>query len=324
MRKYLNTSNVPLSLAVFLATDSYEHDSNVISATTLIKPLRQIILGSRVPQEQSLVDIGGLVSSRMGSAIHDAIERSWLNGFPEALKALGYPEKTIERIRVNPKPEELHHGLIPVYLEQRSYREIAGRTVSGKFDFVGDGRVEDFKSTSVNTWINNTNDDKYILQGSIYRWLNPRIITQDTMAIQFIFTDWVAVRARTDPNYPSNRIMERVLRLHPLDYTENFIRTKIQQLDLYWHAPESDMPRCSDDELWRKAPQYKYYKNPTSTARSTKNFDNKQDAYLRLAQDGNVGRVVEVPGQVVACKYCPAYPVCSQKDQYIASGELVL
>ena len=324
MRKYLNTSNVPLSLAVFLATDSYDHDSSTISATTLIKPLRQIILGSRVPQEQSLVDIGGLVASRMGSAIHDAIERSWLNGFPEALKALGYPEKTIERIRVNPDPEELHHGIIPVYLEQRSYREIAGRTVSGKFDFVGDGRVEDFKSTSVNTWINNTNDDKYILQGSIYRWLNPQIITQDTLAIQFIFTDWVAVRARTDPNYPSNRIMERVLRLHPLDYTENFIRTKIQQLDLYWHAPESDMPRCSDDELWRKAPQYKYYKNPTSTARSTKNFENKQDAYLRLAQDGNVGRVVEVPGQVVACKYCRAYPGCTQKDQYIASGELVL
>jgi len=324
MRKYLNTSNVPLSLAVFLATDSYDHDSSAISATTLIKPLRQIILASRVPQEQSLVDIGGLVSSRMGSAIHDAIERSWLNGFPEALKALGYPDKTIERIRVNPKPEELHHEIIPVYLEQRSYREIAGRTVSGKFDFVGDGRVEDFKSTSVNTWINNTNDDKYILQGSIYRWLNPRIITQDTMAIQFIFTDWVAIRAKTDPNYPSNRIMERVLRLHPLDYTENFIRTKIQQLDLYWHAPESDLPRCSDDELWRKAPQYKYYKNPTSTTRSTKNFDNKQDAYLRLAQDGNVGRVVEVPGQVVACKYCPAYPVCTQKDQYIASGELQL
>ena len=49
MRKYLNNSNVPLSLAVFLATDNYDHESDTISATTLIKPLRQIILAARVP-----------------------------------------------------------------------------------------------------------------------------------------------------------------------------------------------------------------------------------------------------------------------------------
>ena len=77
MSKYANTSSVPLSLAVFLVTDNYDHEENTISATALIKPLRQIVLSARVPEDMTPVDLVNLVPSRMGSAIHDAIERSW-------------------------------------------------------------------------------------------------------------------------------------------------------------------------------------------------------------------------------------------------------
>jgi hypothetical protein len=38
----------------------------------------------------------------------------------------------------------------------------------------------------------------------------------------------------------------------------------------------------------------------------------------------NGGEVKEVPGEIVACKYCDAFTVCTQKDKYIASGELKL
>ena len=58
--------------------------------------------------------------------------------------------------------------------------------------------------------------------------------------------------------------------------------------------------------------------------RSTKNFDNQHDANLRLVEDGGVGIVVRVPGQVVACKFCAAYNSCRQKDKYLASGELII
>jgi hypothetical protein len=43
-----------------------------------------------------------------------------------------------------------------------------------------------------------------------------------------------------------------------------------------------------------------------------------------MAEDGNVGLVKEVPGQVTACKYCPAFSICSQKDALIAAGDLIL
>jgi len=32
--------------------------------------------------------------------------------------------------------------------------------------------------------------------------------------------------------------------------------------------------------------------------------------------------VIEKPGTVNACKYCPAFSVCTQKDDLLARGEL--
>ena len=326
MSKYANTSSVPLSLAVFLASDFYDHDQdeNTISATALIKPLRQIVLSARVPEDMTPVDLVNMVPSRMGTAIHDAIERSWKLNYRMALRLLGYPNRVIEKIRINPKPEELTDGVIPIYMEQRAKKTVGKFTVTGKYDFIGDGRVEDFKSTSTYTAMNNTNDEKYIWQGSIYRWLNPKIITKDEMAIQFIFTDWSKAKAMQDPKYPQQRIQQRLLPLKSLQETDAFVNRKLNQIEQYWDAKEEDLPLCTDADLWRSEPVFKYYKNPEKRARSTKNFDNRHDAQLRYIEDGSVGIVVEQPGQVTACKYCPAFAVCSQKDALIASGDLVL
>jgi hypothetical protein len=81
---------------------------------------------------------------------------------------------------------------------------------------------------------------------------------------------------------------------------------------------------CNDAELWRAEPVFKYYKNPEKTQRSTKNFETMQEARIRFIEDGSIGLIKEVPGQVTACKYCPAFPLCTQKDDLIASGDLVL
>lgn len=326
MSKYSNTSAVPLSLSVFLASDHYDYnyDVNTISATSLIKPLRQIVLSARVPTTDAVVDLIQMVPLRLGTAIHDAIENAWKNNYKDALTSLNIPEKVIAKIKINPKPEELTEDTIPIYMEQRAHKVVGKYTISGKFDFIGAGRVEDFKSTGVFTAMNNTNDSKYILQGSIYRWLNPTLITKNEMAIQYIFTDWSAVRARTDENYPKQRIQEKILPLKSLAETDAFIKNKLNQIDKYMDAPESEIPLCTDEDLWRSAPVFKYYKNPAKTARSTKNFDTRQEAYVRMAEDGGVGIVIEQPGSVSACRYCQAFSICSQKDALIAAGDLVI
>ena len=324
MASYSNVSDVPLSLAVFLATDSYDHDSSTISVTSLIKPLRQLILGSRASQTDTFVDLSTMVASRIGTAIHDGIEKAWLNNHKEAMALLNVSQRVIKRVLINPKPEELNDESIPIYLERRSYKQIGNHTVSGKFDFVADGRVEDFKTTSTYTAISNSNDDKYILQGSLYRWLNPDIITKDEMAIQFIFTDWSGMRAKTEPNYPQKKIQQRILPLKSIAETDAFVRNKLSQIEQYKDAVETNLPLCTDTDLWRSTPIYKYYKNPEKTSRSTKNFDTKQEAMLRNAEDGGRGMVVERPGQVTACKYCSGFSVCSQKDILIAQGDLTI
>ncbi len=323
--KYSNVSDVPLALAVFLASDSYDYndDPNTISATTLLKPLRQVILPARIPAGEGLVNLEAMMSNRMGAAIHDGIEKAWVSNYRNAMQALGYANRVIDRIRINPKPEELTEDILPVYLEQRLSRKIGKWTVTGKFDFVGEGRVQDFKSTSVWTYKNQVNSDKYTQQGSIYRWLDPNLITQDEMDIHYIFTDWKAGMQRSDPNYPPKRFHKQSFPLMGLRETTAFIERKLRLIEQYWDAPEEEIPHCDDEELWRSEPVFKYYKNPAATKRSTKNFDSVQEARMRFIEDGSVGLIKEVPGQVTACKYCSAFPVCTQKDALVASGDLL-
>jgi hypothetical protein len=320
-------SNIPLSLKVWLAKDNYEHndDPYTISATGLLNSTKQIILASRVPSSVEQVNVNTLAASRLGSAVHDSIEQAWSGkDLKQLLERVGIPKSISGEVVVNPTPEHLkkHPTCYPVYMEQRASKKVGKYTVSGKFDFVIDGRVDDFKTTGTYTWINSTNNEKFAMQGSIYRWLNPDIITQDEMAIQYIFTDWKAMQARTDPKYPKCKILTQHLPLKSILETEKFITSKLAELDKHWDADEANIPICSDEELWRSAPVHKYYKNPAKLSRSTKNFDNLTEANAQFAQDGGVGKIVSVPGKVMRCLYCDAVDICKQKDTYIADGSL--
>lgn len=326
-QRYTNQTNIALPLAVFLATDDYDYERGVISATSLLKPVRQIVLAKRVNPEDTLIDISQLIASRMGSALHTAIEHVWKTNAPQALEALGYSKHVQNNIFINPTPEDLqqYKDAIPVYMEQRAYKELDGFKVSGKFDFVAEGKVHDFKSTSAYTYLYQTNTEKYILQGSIYRWLNQDIITQDTMNIHFIFTDWSSAEAKRNPNYPQQRLLTQNLKLLSIEETEKYIKDKLAQIKRYKDVDESKIPLCTDEELWRSETVYKYYKDPNKTQRATKNFDTDHtSAFAHLAEQGGVGVVIEVKGQVKACNYCPAFSVCTQKDALIASGDLIL
>jgi len=328
--KYSNVSDVPLALAVFLASDTYDHNSdpNTISATTLLKPLRQIILPLRIPPGEGLVNLSDMMASRMGTAIHDGIEKAWMTNYPAAMEAMGLPKKVIERIVINPteRPDQLSPDVIPIYLEQRLTRKLGTWTITGQFDFISEGKVQDFKSTGVWTYKKQANTSKYIEQGSIYRWLDPELITANDMDIHYIFTDWKAMMAKNDPTYPPKRFHTQSLQLMPLEETNNFIRNKLELIKKYLTAAETDIPLCNDIELWRSTPQFKYYKNGNiNSSRSTKNFTTNSDAVLHMAtKGGNVGAIKEVPGTVTACKYCPAFAICTQKDALIESGDLLM
>lgn len=317
--KFTNDKQIPLTLAVPLVFDEYDYIPNTISATALMKPLKQVILSKRVTG--IIQDLSDSTNPFLGKSVHAFIEKAWITNYKESLNLLGYSDSFIERVVVNPEGELLPNA-IPVYMEKRSSKVVKGVTVTGKFDFVFDGKVSDFKCTSVYTYINGNKDEDYRLQLSIYRWLNPTIITDDIGAIDFIFKDWSAARELNSEGYPESSMIRKDFSLLSTDQVQSYVETKVSSLILLMDADEDKLPRCSDDELWRKPPIWKYYKNPNNRTRSTKNFTDKRDAYTRLHADGNVGVVVEVLGSVTACKYCPAFSICKQKDEYLESGEL--
>ena len=326
MQRYSQVNDVSLAMGVFLAHDEYDYndDPYTISATTLLKPLRQIILAARIPKTESLVPLADQIASRMGTALHNGFENAWVNGYEKAMQAMGFPQRVIDKVAINPTDEFLlaNPDCLPFYMEQRLSKKIGKWTVTGKFDFIGEGTVQDVKSTGTYTYTKQTNDKKYPLQGSIYRWLDPKKITEDVMLIHYIFTDWASMRAKQDPSYPQRRFHTQPYNLLSLSETEHFIRNKIALIEKYWDAEEEDIPDCDAEDLWRSEAVFKYYKNPAKTSRSIKNFDNLQDALIRKSDDGNVGIIEEVPGRVMACHYCPAFDLCTQKDRLIAEGSL--
>lgn len=103
MANYSNRTELPLPIAVWLAHDTYDRTEAGLSATSLMKSVRQVILTKRVPPGLGEVDVSGMIKSRIGTAIHDAIERAWLSDkLPEILASLGVSDKVVKRFMVNP------------------------------------------------------------------------------------------------------------------------------------------------------------------------------------------------------------------------------
>jgi hypothetical protein len=325
--EYTNKNNISLALAVFLMHDSYDYDGrdNVISATGLLKSIRQIVLAQQNKNVSKTVDIVDLVPSRMGSAIHTGCEEAWSDrkNILEALKLFGAADTVTDSIKIN--PETVESGDMPVYVEQRAEKEVLNFVISGKYDLVLDGVLNDYKSTSVWTYIFDSNKDNYIKQGSIYKWLSPDKITSDIININYIFTDWSAARARQDQkSYPQQRVITKEYPLWSPEETEQWITSKLETYISLIDTAQEDLPECTDEELWASETVYKYYKNPNKLDRSTKNFGTMNEALMRKSADGDVGIIKEVPGEVKACRYCSVVSICTQAEGMLASGRLTL
>ncbi len=325
MYKFTNKNQLSLPLAVFLVNDTYDYDDRdrAISTTAILRSIRSIVLSMQHDTLEKEVDIIDLAASKLGTAFHDACESAWKN--PEALKialtAIG-KEDWQDRIKIN--SPVLSEEDIPIYIEQRHEKQLGEYTITGKYDVVVNGRLSDYKSTSVYSVIFGSNDQKYVLQGSIYRWLSPDIITDDHMDIEFIFTDWSKAKALQQKDYPQNRVMTKTYPLMSLEATEQWLITKLKEIHTYHNADQETLPECTDEELWATPTVFKYYKNPSKLDRSTKNFDTLDAANARLASEGSVGIINEVKGQVKACTYCNALNVCNQAKQLIMQGRLLV
>ena len=305
---------LPLPIQVWLAADAYEgkNDNTHISATTLLKDSHKIVLENQIGNELDTSDEGllNMFASRRGTAIHSALENVWTNDNlrNKALDFLGLKELK-ERIVINKHKENPNQ--IEIWLEQRAYKTIDNMTVNGQFDMVMDGQVVDYKNTSVFTYMHGSKVEDYKLQGSIYRWLNPDLITNDKIKIIYIMHDWTSRDAKINQNYPQTPIIAVDYYLYSLDSTENFIKNKIQEIN-NGGAPECVASLKLSDPIWQ------YFSKPDSK-KASKNFTNQTDANHYMLTKSK-GFIKMKPRVATGCKYCKARSICKQYADLLLQG----
>jgi hypothetical protein len=324
--KYTNKHNINIFSAVWLLDSSYNNGQHLfpgkqlISATTLLKPTRQTVIKQQIDLSQLEIDISDLVSSRVGSAVHDSVEKTWRSGhLYKLLELLGYTEDEARTFLIDPDPKDVQDYHIPIYLERRFYKELNGYIISGQVDAIFDGQLIDVKNTSTYTYTSNNKEEDYILQGSIYRWLAPELITKDTICIDYKFSDWVRSKVGKQDNYPITKSLSEHYNLMSVEETEQYIINKINEIEHNKTVTQSEMIRCTKKDLWQSEPEYKYYSDPSKAnipgSRSTKNFKDFQEAHYYMQEKGK-GIVKTIESEPRACMYCPVYDFCEQRKEY--------
>ncbi len=294
--QYTNRYNLPQYLVDWLIHDNYDYNQDplTVSATTLMKPVRAYWLTARHGDTLE-IDVSELVAARLGSAIHDSIERVETdNVFKE------------ERVKKT------------VEIEGVTF------TVSGKYDILTlDGTkwtLRDIKTTSVWAYIYGGKDEDYRKQLSIYRWLLSGDREVEPVAfIDMIFTDWSSMKAKTEDNYPPQRIHPGYrIELMSLADTEAYIRERLSFFYKFKDTNDTNLPFCTKEELWASEDSWAVMK--PGAQRATKVCDSKLAAVAYLAEKQIKADIQHRPGKVKRCKYCSAAPYCSQYKSLTAAG----
>lgn len=311
---YTNNRNIPLSIAIWLARDLYDKDPNFISGSQLAMSNRQIILSQRV---EPVEDLSDLVASRIGTAVNDAIDAAWKSKkLAEYIKLAGF--NPLFEYVVN--PEEPVPGKIAVYVQKRRNEPFMGKILSGAPDLIMDGRLFDYKSTSVFSYQKKISDD-YMWQLTTYRYLFRDLIQDDTATIQFILRDWSKTKAAKDPEYPQTPCPTMLVRVGTADECRIRIEQRISEIESLRSVDEKDLPLCTDEELWLDPPKYAYYKNPTASpsARATRVFNTYSEAQAYMQSQNGIGRIDTRKGTPRACDYCKASSICSQRASLLGT-----
>ena len=291
--KYTNKRNFPDFVVEYLKYDEYDYDENALSATTLMQPPRSYAL-KKQNFDRLEIDVEDLIASRYGTAIHDSVEKVNLTGCKQ---------------------------------EERLKKAVKNKIITGKFDILKEisekrWQLIDVKSTSVWTAIYGSRDEDYKKQLSIYRWLaieNKYDVVQ-TAKIWLIFTDWSASKAKLDPEYPQSRIMVKDVELWGDEKTLKYIGDRISILESTAVMDQSDMPKCTDEELWTSGECWAIMKK--GGKRAFKVHKVEAEAKTQMETLSNEYELIHRPGKVARCRYCTARKFCNQHTELVEAGRI--
>jgi len=272
--KVTNNLNLPKGIVKAVSTEPHNKSDMELSATTLLKGIKEILLTNR-HWEELTVDAADSIWAIWGQAVHALLEEEGENEFTECdLNAT-----------------------------------VGDITVTGKIDNYNmkTGVIADYKTASI--WKITVGDfEDWWKQGLIYAWLLYKSgFKIEKCRFIAILKDHSKSKARYDSNYPQSPvfIFEFPIGEVQLAEAETYTKGRVTTYLKYKDFPDDDIPPCTDEERWATETKYAVMKQGRKTA--VKLFDNVVEANQRAAELG-AGHYVETrPG---VSKKCADYCVC--------------
>jgi hypothetical protein len=274
------------------------------SASMLTKSPRMVQLARRHSGEMEQ-DVADMIWAIFGTAVHKVIETAeppqsdkflWFRK-PVWLRAIIAYIKTRKTIKERYQKIELSNGQI----------------VSGIADLYHDGKISDWKTVSVWSYIYfdgrklldyeaqlNTYALLYELAGYPVRQLE----------IVMLFRDWQRSKAKYDIEYPQHQVQRVPIKLWPAEKTEAYLLERTNLFESHKDTPDSELPLCTDAERWARPGKFAVMKKGRKSA--LRLLDTIEQAEEWKEKNGG-DSIDQREGQPwVRCEYCNAAQFCNQ------------
>lgn len=222
----MNRLNLPPAIVKAVERQAYTKGDSEISVTSLLRPMRAVVLERRHASE--------LVS--------DPADRIW-----SLIGQIGHMIL-----------EQGAEGLS----EERLYTECLGIKVSGQVDLIEKKELIDYKLTSVWSFADGVKDE-YVQQCNLYNLLcRKNGIQIETMKIVAIYRDWSKMEARRNSSYPQEQIQVWDIPKWGEEEQQRFLEERVQA----YKDALLNLPVCTSEEMWEKPTTYALMKKGNQRA----------------------------------------------------------
>ena len=277
-----NKFNLP-SAFVNLAEDDHEFKEKEYSVTTLLQPIREIMLKRRFYNEIE-EDVSDRIWAIFGTAIHKVLESADKTGNAE--------------------------------IDLR-WEIVKGYYLTGRCDLYNEETftIEDYKTCSVYKILQKDFED-WRKQGLMYAWLSRKLGKYvGKLRFHALMKDWSSkdYRHRGEKWYPEHPIWTWQYEITENDMIEieKFIRDKFDEIIKY--ESMKDLPLCTNSERWNAGNKYAIKK--IGQKKAIKIYDSVEEAELNVCE----GLEIETrPGEDKKClDYCRVCKFCDYwKEKY--------
>ena len=191
--------------------------------------------------------------------------------------------------------------------EERLSFTIGDTTISGKSDLYHNEGIEDWKVTSVFSFLLGEKPE-WIAQLNMYKWLwEKNGFPVKSLKINAILRDWQRSKAKFDPTYPQIPFLSFDVPIWNNSIITEYIFDRIAE-----HAIKPAR-ECTDDQKWKRPTTYAVMKEGAKRARRVLDTEKEAEKYIKdLDEDKQKGLFVDKrQGLCVKCEdYCIVRDFC--------------